>query len=682
MSKRRSGIVPQLPTRSSRRTLVIAFLIIAHRSLLVTSCQAAPAWPGGDWPWRRSLELISDPHKVDADDTVVAEFYAPGLAKADGGDLRIASEDGKFVPSRMLQVGPGDRVRMFFNPLKGQLHYAAYWGNAANLPATANAKLTAGLLIETKPVVVEQMKSIAQMKQTYDAAGAVQTWAVFDRPFMGYNPSGFVGVSISRVTGTLYVPIDGAYQIAVTADDCGGLMLDEADCVFAPGAEQDIRYNKKLTLKKGPHPLEYYHLDTGGDWRFTIGWLQPGGQNVEPMQIDAVGRYTKSKVGPLEQLHKNTVAETVADFSIDSLGECLVDDQSSFRIRLTAAVPNTATNVRVDWDFGDGQTAAGTKVDHIFLAPGTYTIKVSLKTLQGGDTRTEKVVIARDPLRMLNPIVDEPLAQYDLLSTYKTDAMSPADLAMLVRILARGKKVDAMLPALAALCAATNHPNQQWAIDTIQEAIQSAEDTRRDVDLAAALARLPVASNLQPKAAAMAADVLLWRVGDFKAAATMLEPFMNRDSKNLKRLRAEALILDGRPDEAKKIFAALPDDTDAVKRVALSGALARSTEFFIDDHQLDDASEKWDDWQRRFPGSFLEGYSAVLKTRILQGRDPPLAAKVAEAFAKAVPASPYAPQLLDTASKLLAKSDKAHSDALRQLLQSKYPEDPLAQPQK
>ena len=97
---------------------------------------------------------------------------------------------------------------------------------------------------------------------------------------------------------------------------------------------------------------------------------------------------------------------------------------------------------------------------------------------------------------------------------------------------------------------------------------------------------------------------------------------------------------------------------------------------------LDTAAEKWDDWQRRFPSSFLEGYSALLKTRILQGRNPPLAAKVAAAFAKSVPDSPYSPQLLDIASKLLAKSDKAQSDALRQLLQSKYPEDPLAQPQK
>jgi len=627
---------------------------------------------------RRTLELISDPHRVDADDTCVAEFYAPGLAKPDGSDLRIADENGKFVPSRVLMVGPGDRVRMLFNPLKNQIKYAVYWGNTKDASPAAEPKLTAGLLVETKTLGPGGQDSIAQLRERYDRSGEVKTRGIGDRPFLGFNPGGYVGGSISKVTGVLYVPQDGAYQIALTSDDRGGLMLDGKDFLFAPGSPEDIRFNKTVQLKKGPHALEYYHVDFGGDWRFTIGWRVPGGQKVEVMSADAVGRYTKTKIGPLEQLHK----ETVADFSTDSLGECIVDDHSSYRLRFAAAVPDGATNVRITWDFGDGQSGVGAKPDHVYLLPGTYAVKVSLQTLQGSDTRTQKIVVARDPLRMANPIVDEPGIQADLLATYDPSKLQPADAAMLVRILARAKKIDPMLPALAALCATKNHPNQQWAVDAMAEAIDAAEAADRDADLAAALSKLPVDANVHPKAAAMYADVLLWRLGDFKTAAAMLEPFMGRDSRNLKRLRAEALLLDGHPAEARKIFADMGDEADAAKRVALSGALARSIEFFIDDHDLDTADEKWDDWQRKFPSSFLEGYSALLKTRILQGRSPTLAAKVAAAFAKSVPDSPYSPQLLDIASKLLAKSDKALSDALRQLLQSKYPEDPLAQPQK
>jgi hypothetical protein len=58
---------------------------------------------------------------------------------------------------------------------------------------------------------------------------------------------------------------------------------------------------------------------------------------------------------------------------------------------------------------------------------------------------------------------------------------------------------------------------------------------------------------------------------------------------------------------------------------------------------------------------------------------PQAAAKLAEAFASAQPQSPYAPQLLDRASKLLVAVDPPKSQALRQLLKQKYPEDPLSQ---
>jgi hypothetical protein len=70
----------------------------------------------------------------------------------------------------------------------------------------------------------------------------------------------------------------------------------------------------------------------------------------------------------------------------------------------------------------------------------------------------------------------------------------------------------------------------------------------------------------------------------------------------------------------------------------------------------------------------------VLRTKLMELRNrPEAAAKVAEAFATAVPMSPYAPQLLDRASKLLATDDPTKSLALRQLLKQKYPEDPLSQ---
>jgi hypothetical protein len=88
----------------------------------------------------------------------------------------------------------------------------------------------------------------------------------------------------------------------------------------------------------------------------------------------------------------------------------------------------------------------------------------------------------------------------------------------------------------------------------------------------------------------------------------------------------------------------------------------------------------WQRWQERYPEEFLEGYSVVLQARLMElEKVPEAAARLCEAFAKAVPKSSYAPQLLDRASKLLATSNPAKSQALHALLKQKYPEDPLSQ---
>jgi hypothetical protein len=76
----------------------------------------------------------------------------------------------------------------------------------------------------------------------------------------------------------------------------------------------------------------------------------------------------------------------------------------------------------------------------------------------------------------------------------------------------------------------------------------------------------------------------------------------------------------------------------------------------------------------------MNGYSIVLRTDMMEDRGAiTAAAKVDEAYAQAVPHSPYAPQLLDRAAALLAKIDPAKSGQLRDLLKSRYPEDPLSQ---
>ncbi len=659
--------------------VVLSFLRAA-RCLLPALVFLLPAPASGNWydaafPLRRPLDLVTDAKKVDADDTAVAEFYAPGVARPDAGDIRIAADDGTPVPMRLLQFGPGDRVRVVFNPKAGELRHYAYWGNKSDkLSAPKAAVINAGLIVETKALANIDVGGPRQMAQVWEHSGDVIGTAVIDRLFLGYNPSYYDAPSISRITGTLYSPDDGEYQIAASIDDRGAIRLDGKDFLVVPGFPEDIRFNKTVTLPRGAHPIEVYTVNGGGDWRISVGWKRPDSPRVEPVSADAFGRLVRTKVGSLEE-HKKQI---VADVQYAHAGETILDDRSSYRIKFETPTGN-ARNPRVTWDFGDGQTASGDHAEHVFLTPGVYPVTVSLKSMQADDKRTLRLVVGRDPLRMTQPQVDESIVQAPIIATYDPSKLSPAQLAQATRICARARQPDAMFKMLSALCAVTKHPDQQWATDAINDAITTADEKNLNAELAAALSALPPQSNLHPKAATLYANVLLWRTTDFKQAAAMLEPFMARDSANLKRLRMTALLLDQHLDEARKLLDQLKDDDDGAKRVALSGAMARSIEFFIEQNDLETADEKWDEWQRRFPSTLFDGYAAMLKARMLQRRFPQQAAKVAEAFALALPTSPYAPQLLDFASKTLAKSDPAKSDALRKLLKQKYPEDPLAQ---
>jgi hypothetical protein len=188
----------------------------------------------------------------------------------------------------------------------------------------------------------------------------------------------------------------------------------------------------------------------------------------------------------------------------------------------------------------------------------------------------------------------------------------------------------------------------------------------------------PVAT--QPRAAKRAAQLAMWWTGDFDKAVKLLEPFTNRHDESIQRLYGEALILAGRGEEGRKLLLDLPAQGPIDREAALSGAAARSVEFFITEGDAEAGEDAWERWQLKYPADFVEGYSVLLRVKLIELRkQPQAAARVAEAFAMAMPQSSYAPQLLDRASKLLAKTDPTKSASLRKVLKQKYPEDPLSQ---
>jgi hypothetical protein len=252
----------------------------------------------------------------------------------------------------------------------------------------------------------------------------------------------------------------------------------------------------------------------------------------------------------------------------------------------------------------------------------------------------------------------------------------------------KAKKTDGLLKVMQRLAAETTLPDPSVAVGAMREGTRDAFVQGKGAAAMAVWDLVPRDSNLQPRAVKRQATFLIWWMADFAKAIKVLEPYVDKpeadpesdDASSLQRLYGEALVLNQQFEKGAKILRELPGEGKPERRAVISGAMARSIEHYIDEGDWETGETVWENWQAKYPSEFLEGYSVVLRTRLMEIRKAnDAAAKVAEAFATAVPNSSYAPQLLDKASKLLASSDRSKSDALRELLKKRYPEDPLSQ---
>ncbi|HYE17834.1 MAG TPA: PKD domain-containing protein [Tepidisphaeraceae bacterium] len=657
----------------------------AFLALLLFAPCASAAWFDNAYPFRREITVAWDADKPTGSELALAEVLTAGRHKPDGADVRVAADDGRPVPFRLLAVGPGDTVRVVFAPVKGQRKYAVYFGNPSPKPRSGpDLPITAGLLLD--------MRTFAGQRPT-TADALLALWSQSTTPIgqtmipglsLGKSPLGDLPQWIARLSGTLTIPADGDYTFAASANSLGLLTINNKPVVFAPNLVGDTRYNAKVTLTKGKHPIDFYHLNAGGEGILSVVWKRPGSEKFELLGKDALGQLHFATPGPLEEIRKTLTA----DFKVEFLGESFFANHYAYRYRFTAYPPKASAHPpKYEWDLGDGQTATGPTVDHVYLADGVYPIKLTARIGANADSQTTRLHVARD-VAIDKPKIDEPAVHAQLTETYKLDRLPPAHLPWLVLLYERAGRLDPMLTAAARLATLTSDFDPAAALTALNDATDAALAANRAPDIAKVWAAVPAHSPMQPAATRAYADLLVWRLADFDTACKVLAPLIESRrnatprpaDQYVERLYAHALILNGRPADGRKLLEAMPIEGPPDKHPAMAGAIARSVEYYVTQSEPDAGEEQWERWQRTYPADFLDGYSALLRVRLIETRkQPDVAAKVAQAFALALPKSTYAPTLLDKASKLFAPTNPAKSAELRALLKQKYPEDPLSQ---
>lgn len=667
---------------------------------------------------------------------VVTEFYCHGALAPDGRNLVVAASNRELVPWRILQLGPGDFCRLAFQTVANQQYYEIFYGGEP--PSEVSPPWTGrdGLLLETRRYKDCNLNSLESVRDAFDAStpyGSDYVENVYHscNPFWP-QPEPF----LSRYTGYLHIATAGTYGFLTSSQDCSFLLIDGKEVVSAPGRHgrmtQALRGSRKdVPLAAGPHRFEYHHAATGPGAVMVAVWeVSPTDPKPQPTLIPPEVFRTRS-VGRLPVGSPTLrTRRAIPDFAVEIMGDVPLPDNEwaligvSFRDTSPQALTMQS---KVLWEFGDGQTSDKLKTDHVYLRPGLYTVKLTLKRGTRGIEVANRVMIDRPLLTAKDQQKLHKLDDYlPILRTYDPHTLAAASLRQLV--LAYEAKAAALQappdeePAEEDPAATPVAPPPVDVRPLLTEAVAAGkvaflgESAAHDAAELHKLARLvgPMARDrlgdselalqiwqgaagridvdvLRAECEIEAADVAVNDLLDAPAAKRLLDAAAARlgavptgpvPSKR-QRVLGDCLAAGGDGPAAQKAYEQaeriLGTNRDLQQRTAWRGAHSRSAEAFIKEGQFDRAAEQLHQWQDEFPSETLDGYLTLMYARYWAGRG-----KYAQAIAQAErlqavsPDSPYVDLLLLLAAECEEKRGRVdRALATLHALLKEHPGSPL-----
>jgi hypothetical protein len=367
---------------------------------------AADPWHRPGWEARAIVEV----HKPSAEagvDTVGARVLCQGQAKPDGSDYRVADAAGNAVPFQLMFHDAARYSLISFRCTDPRQRFFIYFGNpkADRAPeqvvvdSTPGAGPPKGSWIPHFGLVLETMhrpqgknpETPADMAKLIAGSRAKHGARYQRRISDGYNPFGSSDYYISIYRGWMQIPRAGTYQFCTVSNEASFSFMDGKELVHWPRrhtVEKGIHGEKnvKVELTAGLHYIEYYHEEVVLEQMAFLGWrpaADKGAFDAIPESVytapheGVVSRYEDTK-GPLLRF------EPVIT---DSIWPTERSEGQYTRCRFQVGqAPAPGPDTTFQWDFGDGQTAAGPEVEHVCLALGAYPVTLTAQGSQGKQT--------------------------------------------------------------------------------------------------------------------------------------------------------------------------------------------------------------------------------------------------------------------------------------------------------
>jgi len=364
---------------------------------IAPAARADDAWHLPGWSVRAVIEVAPGQAEPGAD-TAGVRILGQGRGKEDGTDYRVLDAGGKPVPFQLAAHDAARGSLISFRAAAPKGRYFVYFGNpgAARAPEQvpdvpppgggpprADWLPHQGLVLQTirrppgeNPGTIEEMARLIAASPARD--GARYQRQVAD----GFNPFGSSDGYISLYRGWMKIPAAGTYRFCTASNEASFSFLDGKVLVHWPGrhtAERGSRGEKNavVELSAGPHYLEYYQEEVALEQMAYLGWrpsaddgqFAPIPESVFPAPLDAaVDRYEGPDLKPLPHFEP-VVLDTVWP------GDRRRGQYT--RVRFQAGKASDGTMYR--WEFGDGQSATGPAVDHVYLATGRYPVKLAAR---------------------------------------------------------------------------------------------------------------------------------------------------------------------------------------------------------------------------------------------------------------------------------------------------------------
>ncbi|NMC21385.1 MAG: hypothetical protein GYA33_13315 [Thermogutta sp.] len=695
---------------------------------------------GQEFPYLRPIALPPD---VSAPIAVV-EFYHHGAIQSDGKNV-IVTTGNELPPMRVLQVGPGDFCRLAFQTVSTRSPYEILYGGPAfpddRRPAWTTEE---GLLLETREYRDCNLNSLDSVRQAFEAAKPIGADYVTGVQHAGNPFTLSPAPYFSKYSGFMYIPRSGVYGFFTSSQDCSFLLIDGKVAAEAPGRHPPTRWatpdtRRDVRLEAGRHRFEYYHASTSEAGVAVVAWEvdpkspKPAAPAAIPPEVFHADRIVRPLVGPPSAPDQRFLP----DFTFRIVSDIPLPDNDVplIAVEFAEAGPSAlAGSPRVVWDFGDGQTAEGGKVGHVFLRPGIYPVKLSLIRAGRPFEITHRIQIERPRLTPQDKVLtlDDVMA---VLETYRSETLDAPGLLQLVS--AYLAKADQYLPPpppntifvdeeQAAATAKPQDPKtsaeqrikyQQAALDVVKAAFSGpaerageeavwlqlaslGETLAREVfvDAATAVAIrqgcLGRVSSPAAKAECLiaVADVLINDTADPNAAKPHLDEAKRLLGDNAgnsavhrtyHRVLGDYHAATGDSESALAAYRRAEElagsRRNEIERTAWRGAHSRSTEEFLQNGEWERAIHEIRLWQDEFPADMIEGYLPLLTAKYWAGRN---RHEIVTALAdRLLVVNPYSPSmeelLLLSARSDVARGQTDRAAATLDSLLKDYPGSPL-----